>query len=148
MTKELTLRSIDIPNLQRFGIGFDRMVDEIMRIQSSQNQTNYPPYNIIQYDENRYDIELAVAGFNEGEVEITMEGQLLTISGSRSTDVTPNRQYLVHGIGSRDFDRQFTLADHVEVINASQTNGILVISLERNIPEEKLPKTVAINYKP
>ena len=70
MTRELTLRALDIPTIHRFGIGFDSMIDELMRVNATQTNTNYPPYNIVKESEDRFAIEVAVAGFSEGEVSI------------------------------------------------------------------------------
>lgn len=139
----LTLRSLDIPSIHKFGIGFDSMFDELIRIHNQQTQTNYPPYNIVKVSEDNFLIELAVAGFSEGEVDIKLENRVLTIKGTKtSTDV----EYLHKGISNRDFFREFTLAEFVEVASAVQKDGILTINLERIIPEEKKPKSIAITY--
>ena len=139
----LTLRSLDIPSIHKFGIGFDSMFDELNRIHNQQTQTNYPPYNIVKVSEDNFLIELAVAGFSEGEVDIKLENRVLTIKGTKtSTDV----EYLHKGISNRDFFREFTLAEFVEVASAVQKDGILTINLERIIPEEKKPKSIAITY--
>jgi molecular chaperone IbpA len=143
--EQLTLRALDIPTIHKFGIGFDSMLDELMR-QTSRQSTNYPPHNIIKVDDNNFVIQLAVAGFDEGEVEVGTEGQVLTISGECTRDNKYGSEYLVQGISMRDFVRTFTLAEHVEVKNATVTNGILSIELERIIPLEKMPKKIAINY--
>lgn len=144
----LQLRSIDIPQLHRYGVGFDSMFDrieEIMRT-NSQHQSNYPPYNMIKYNDNRYAIEIAVAGFKQGEVSIEVKENQLSIEGKQAEVVDDSREFVHRGISGRDFVRVFTLAEHVEVIGARQENGILVIDLERQIPEEKKPKQVAITY--
>jgi len=73
MTKTLTLRSLDIPQLHRFGIGFDNVFDEILRVNAQQSNTNYPPYNIVQINEEEYTISIAVAGFSQDEISITKE---------------------------------------------------------------------------
>lgn len=141
----LNVRSFDIPQIHRFGVGFERMldrVDEILR--TNQTTTNYPPYNIIRENENVYSIEVAVAGFNEGEITINVEKSQLIIEGKKTN--TSNVNYVHQGIGNRDFSRIFTLADHVEVVSAHQENGILSIKLERQIPDDKKPKTIAISY--
>lgn len=145
MTRELSLRSIDIPAIHRFGIGFDQMFDELMRTTSRQS-TNYPPHNVLKIDENNFVIQLAVAGFNEGDINISVEGQVLSIVGSTTRDNNYGAEYLVQGISMRDFERSFTLAEHVEVKNASVTNGILSIELERIVPLEKMPKKIDIKY--
>lgn len=144
MSRELTLRALDIPTIARFGIGFDQMFNELERV--TKQTTNYPPHNILQIDENNFVIQLAVAGFNEGDVNIQVEGQVLTITGSTTKDNKYGAEYLVQGISMRDFERTFTLAEHVEVKNAEITNGILSVELERIIPLEKLPKKIDIKF--
>lgn len=144
-SRTLTLRALDIPTIHKFGIGFDQMFDELMRTTSRQS-TNYPPHNILKIDENNFVIQLAVAGFTEGEVDVGVEGQILSITGSTNRDNKYGAEYLVHGISMRDFERTFTLAEHVEVKSAEITNGILSIELERIIPVEKMPKKIDIKY--
>jgi molecular chaperone IbpA len=119
--------------------------DELMRM-NNQQSTNYPPYNIVKQSEDNFYIEVATAGFREGEVEIKLDNQLLTIKGRITREENQLNEYLHRGISSRDFDREFTLAEHVEVVNASQRDGILTVYLERKVPEEKKPKTIAINH--
>lgn len=142
--KTLTLRSFDIPSIHKFGIGFDNMFDELMRV-TAQQQTNYPPHNVRKIDEDHFAIDLAVAGFSEGEININLEKNVLTVKGSTARD--KEGEYLVHGISMRDFERSFTLAEYVEVTSAEMINGILSIKLERIVPEEKKPKSIAITYQ-
>lgn len=144
MSRELTLRALDIPTIARFGIGFDQMFNELERV--TKQTTNYPPHNILKIDENNFVIQLAVAGFDQGDVDLQVEGQVLTISGSTNKDNQYGAEYLIQGISMRDFERTFTLAEHVEVKSASVTNGILSIELERIIPVEKMPKKIDIKY--
>ena len=146
MTKTLSLRSIDIPQLHRFGIGFDSMFDDLMRINQAQSNTNYPPHNVIKTGENTSVIEVAVAGFAEGEIEINVENQILTISGAVNRTENAAHEYLHRGISRRDFRQSFTLADHVEVKNATVRDGILTVYLERDVPENARPKSIAITY--
>jgi molecular chaperone IbpA len=146
MTKTLSLRSFDIPHLHRFGIGFDNMFDELMRVTAQQTNSNYPPHNVIKTGENSMTIEVAVAGFTEGEIDISVERQTLTISGSSKREDHSETEYLHRGISRRDFRQSFTLADHVEVQNASVKDGILTVFLKREVPEESLPKSIAITY--
>jgi len=146
MTRELTLRALDIPTIHRFGIGFDSMIDELMRMNATQSNTNYPPYNIVKETEDRFAIEVAVAGFSEGEVSIELENRVLTISGNKIHDLDNPKEYLHRGISNRNFVREFTLAEHVEVKSAINENGVLTIELERIVPEEHKPKKIAINY--
>jgi molecular chaperone IbpA len=148
MTKNtLTLRSLDIPQLHKFGIGFDTMFDELHRIHSQQVNTNYPPYNVIQINEDEYMISMAVAGFGPDNLSVTKEKNFLILEGKQhpADDVEPN--YLHHGISARDFRREFKLADHVEIANAHLELGILNIHLKRDVPEEQKPKTIEISYK-
>ncbi len=149
MTRELTLRSLDIPSIHKFAVGFDNIFDEILRINAQQSNTNYPPYNIVKHDEDHFAIDIAVAGFREGDINITVEKNVLTIKGEQVQDLDELEkevEYLHRGISARNFTRTFTLADHVEVLGAKAENGILRIELERQVPEEQKPKTIAIAY--
>ena len=151
MTKTLTLRALDIPQLHKFGIGFDTMFEDLnrMHFQHQQSNTNYPPYNVVQITEDEYMISLAVAGFGFDNLSVTKEKNFLIIEGkeyqSDSEKIVPN--YLHKGISNRDFRREFKLADHVEIENAHLELGILNIHLKREIPEEQKPKSIAITYK-
>jgi molecular chaperone IbpA len=144
--KTLTLRSFDVPQLHKFGIGFDNMFDELMRVSSLQTNSNYPPHNVIKTGEDTVTIEVAVAGFAEGEIDIALDKRLLTITGARKRSEDEKHEYLHRGISSRDFKHTFTLAEHVEVKSAAIKDGILAVHLEREVPEEAKPKTIAITY--
>ena len=148
MTKTLTLRSFEIPALTKFGIGFDNMFDELMRVSAQQSSTNYPPYNIVQINDDEYTISLAVAGFGLDNLSVTKDKNFLIIEGkeyqSDSEKIVPN--YLHKGISNRDFRREFQLADHVEISNAHLELGILSVHLKREVPEDAKPKTIAITY--
>ena len=148
MTKTLTLRSFDIPSIHKFGIGFDNMFDELMRVSAQQSSTNYPPYNIVQINEDEYMISLAVAGFGLDNLSVTKDKKFLIIEGKEyhpeSENIVPN--YLHKGISNRDFRREFQLADHVEISNAHLELGILSVHLRREVPEDAKPKTIAITY--
>lgn len=141
----LTLRSLDIPSIHRFGIGFDSMLDELHRI-NSQQTTNYPPYNIVQINEDEFMISLAVAGFGEDNLTVTKEKNLLVIEGihSREAIKTDEVNFLHKGISERGFRREFRLADYVEIANAHLELGILSLLLKREVPEEKKPKKIQI----
>lgn len=145
MTNTLTLRSLDIPSIHKFGIGFDNIFDDLLN-RTAQGQTNYPPYNIVKQSDDSFAIELAVAGFKDGEISITTERNQLTVKGEQAVDLDTQVEYLHRGISARSFSRTWTLADHVEVAGAKSENGILTISLERKVPEEQKPKTIAITY--
>ena len=148
MTKTLTLRSFDIPSIHKFGIGFDNMFDELMRVSAQQSTSNYPPYNIVQINEDEYMISLAVAGFGLDNLSVTKDKKFLIIEGKEydpdSEKIVPN--YLHKGISNRDFRREFQLADHVEISNAHLELGILSVYLKREVPEDAKPKTIAITY--
>ena len=148
MTKTLTLRGFDIPAIHKFGIGFDNMFDELMRVSAQQSSTNYPPYNIVQINEDEYMISLAVAGFGFDNLSVTKDKNFLIIEGKEyqpdSEKIVPT--YLHKGISNRDFRREFQLADHVEITNAHLELGILNVHLKREVPEEAKPKTIAITY--
>ena len=146
MTKTLSLRALDIPQIHRFGIGFDTMFDDLMRVTQAQGNSNYPPHNVIKTGENTSVIEVAVAGFSEGEIDINVDQQTLTIAGASKRDEDAAHEYLHRGISRRDFRQSFTLADHVEVKSASVRDGILTVYLEREVPESARPKTIAITY--
>jgi molecular chaperone IbpA len=145
----LTLRSFDIPSINKFGIGFDNIFDELQRISLQQGNQNYPPYNVVKYDENTSVIELAVAGFREGDITVTVGKNQLTIVGEKVEnldELDKNVEYIHRGISSRSFNRTFAIANYVEVTGADVSNGILSIKLERKIPEELKPRTIAISF--
>ena len=146
MTNTLTLRSFDIPSIHKFAVGFDGVFDEILRLSNQQKDTNYPPYNIVKHSDNKFVIELAVAGFKDGDITVTVDKNLLTIEGAQALELNSNVEYLHRGISARNFTRTFTLADHVEVVDATVNNGIMGITLERQIPEELQPKKIAITF--
>lgn len=144
MTTQLTLRSLDIPSIHKFGIGFDSVFDDLLR--HTNQAVNYPPYNIVKHSEDKFDIELAVAGFKDGDIDVQVERNQLIVTGEQAVDLDHQVEYLHRGISSRNFTRIWTLADHVEVKGADVANGILTIQLERIVPEEQKPKKIAINY--
>lgn len=145
MTSQLTLRSFDIPAIHKFAVGFDSLIDEILRLDERQGSTNYPPFNIVQINENEYVISLAVAGFSEDTLDVTKDKNLLIVEGNPA--VTEEINYLHKGISARGFRREFKLADYVEIEKAHLELGILSIHLKRNIPEERKPKKIALTYK-
>jgi molecular chaperone IbpA len=150
MTKTLTLRSFDIPALTKFGIGFDNMFDELMRVSAQQGSTNYPPYDIVQVNDDEYMISIAVAGFGYDDLSVTKDKKILVIEGKHSRETVENEdstaKYLHKGISERGFRREFQLADHVEITGAHLELGILSIHLRREVPEEAKPKAIAITY--
>lgn len=151
MTKTLSLRSLDIPAIHRFGIGFDNMFDELMRVSAQQGNNNYPPYNIVQVNEDEYIISVAVAGFALENLSVTKDKKVLIIEGTQSVGKMADQDesghnYLHKGISERNFSREFQLADHVEITSAHLELGILNIHLKREVPEDARPKSIAISY--
>ncbi|WP_353482096.1 Hsp20 family protein [Haliscomenobacter sp.] len=146
MTKTLTLRSFDIPAIHKFGIGFDNLFDDLMRVTQHQASTNYPPHNVIKTGDDTVTIEVAVAGFAEGEIDISLDQRQLVISGAKATEQDQSHEYLHRGVSQRDFKQTFPLSEHVEVNGASISNGILTVYLERKVPESAKPKSIAITY--
>lgn len=140
MTRTMTL---DFPQITRTAVGFDRLFNEIERSFAHSQNTNYPPYNVAEINADEWLISVAVAGFGMEDLDITLDKNVLTIEGTTprgGEDV----KYLHKGIGNRNFRRQFTLADHIEVTDATLDLGILSIHLKRNVPEELQPKKIAI----
>ena len=139
------LTTLDLPQFHRATIGFDRLFNELERgFANSPNGNGYPPYNIAQVNEDEYMISVAVAGFGMDNLEITKDGDQLQIVGTTPKgDETVN--YLHKGIGGRNFRREFTLADHVNVQGASLDLGMLNVHLKREVPEALKPKTIEIN---
>ena len=144
MTNFVTL---DIPTLHRRFIGFDQLFEELNRtFTTAAKQDNYPPHNVIRTGENLFRIEVAVAGFDEGEINVSVDNRKLIITGDHVSVEAENWEYLYRGLSRRNFVQKFPLMEHVEVKDASVKNGILTIYLERIVPEEKKPKHIAINY--
>ena len=146
MTKTLHLRSFDIPAFNKFGIGFENLFDDLQRVTQTQSSTNYPPHNVIKTGDDTVTIEVAVAGFAEGEIDIALDKHLLTITGTKKREDDADHEYLHRGISSRDFKQTFPLAEHVEVNGATIRDGILTVYLERKVPESAKPKSIAITY--
>jgi len=144
----MTLPSIfgNFKDFDRIWVGFDEQVARMheMHDQFAKNIPNYPPYNIKKIDDNKYVIEMAVAGFAKSDIEVTMEDGKLIIEGKAHDDDKDNSQYLFQGLANRAFKRSFALSDHIEIDNAEYINGILKVALERIIPEHKKPKKVEV----
>lgn len=127
----------------RTTVGFDRLLD--LLDQADGNAQGYPPYNIERSDENHYAVTIAVAGFAEKDLGIEVADGVLTVQGKRETGADAKPAFLHQGIAGRAFERQFQLAEHVEVRGARLENGLLHIALERVVPEEKKPRKIVIN---
>jgi molecular chaperone IbpA len=144
--KEMTkLTAMDLSPFYRNTIGVDRLFDRMLNNIETASTQNYPPYNIVQINDDEYMISIAVAGFGMDNLNITQDGNTLCVEGT-SPKITEELNYLHKGIGARSFRREFTLADHVEVETASLELGMLNIHLKREIPEAMKPKTIAISH--
>lgn len=137
------MRSYDLTPFYRTAIGFDRLAKLLNESQRSENEISYPPYNIELVEENAYRIVMAVAGFQQEELEIETEHQSLRVTGRKASKPTETT-YLHRGIATRDFEHKFQLADHVKVTGADLQHGLLTISLVREIPEALKPRKIAI----
>lgn len=138
------MTTIDLSPLYRNSVGFDRMaslLDNALRSQKA--AVGFPPYDIEATGEDRYTITLAVAGFEKNELEIQVENGVLSVSGKKA-DNDDEKSYLYRGIANRSFERKFNLADHIEVSDADLKNGLLTISLVKEVPEAMKPRTIAI----
>lgn len=141
-----TLARIDA--LNRALIGFDQMFDQMERRFANSVSNNYPPHNILKTGENLYEIQLAVTGFEKSEVSVTIEDNVLIIKGEKIEPVIIEGQelpiYLHRGLATRDFVKEFPLAEHIEVSGAETKNGMLTVKLVRNVPESAKPKVIDI----
>ena len=137
------LTTLDLPNFNRATIGFDRMFNELNQQFANSKSQGYPPYNIAQINDDEYMISIAVAGFGMDNLEITKDKNVLVIEGTTPPG-DEDVNYLHKGIGGRNFRREFTLADHVEVENAGLELGMLNIYLKREVPEALQPKKIEI----
>ena len=133
----------DFTPLYRSSVGFDRLARMLDEAASFETPT-YPPYNIELLAEDEYRITMAVAGFSAADIAIELKGNGLTISGKKSDKPEAKIEFLHQGIASRAFERRFQLADHVEVRGADLENGLLHVSLKRQVPEAMKPRSIPI----
>lgn len=138
------LTTLNLPEFHRATIGFDQMFQEMGQQFANQKSQGYPPYNVVQENDDEYTISLAVAGFSMNDLDITVEKNTLTIEGTSPAE-PEGKTYLHKGIGGRNFRREFTLAEHIEVENAELVNGMLHINLVRDVPEAQKPKKIDIH---
>jgi len=130
--------------INRALIGFDTMFDTLERRFANSVSNNYPPHNILKTGDNQYEIQIAVTGFSKEEIAVTVEDNILIIKGeSVTTDYAPD-QYIHRGLATRDFVKEFPLAEHIEVVGAETKNGMLTVKLVRNVPESAKPKVIDI----
>ena len=124
-----------------FSIGFDKLFDDMERL--SGHNDNFPPYNVIKSSDDSFLIELAVAGFNKDELSIEFKDKVLTVTGDNT--VRQDLEFVHKGISERSFKRAWTLGDHIKIEKASVVNGLLVISLLKEVPEEEKPEIIKIS---
>ncbi|WP_396595022.1 Hsp20 family protein [Brevundimonas sp. R86498] len=141
------MRTIDFTPLYRSAVGFDRLAGLLESAARTGQETGWPPYNIETTGENAYRIEIAVAGFKPDELTLEVKENLLTVTGRKTAndDAGANRTYLHRGLAERDFERRFQLADYVVVTDASLDNGLLAVSLKRELPEALKPRRIEIS---
>jgi molecular chaperone IbpA len=136
------MRTIDFSPLYRSVVGFDR-VASLLETASADAAAGYPPYNIERTDENAYRVEIAVAGFRPEELNIEVKENLLTVQGRKAAN-DDQRRFLHRGLAERNFERRFQLADYVVVTEAKLADGLLSISLKRELPEALKPRQIEI----
>lgn len=142
----LTLGHAAFHPYHRFGVGFDRMFNELDRLLQANTHTNgggYPPFNLEKTGDHAYRITMAVAGFTDKEIEVTLQENNLVVAGQKPEEET-TANYLHRGIATRSFKREFVIGDRVEINTASLKDGMLVIDLAEIVPEESKPKKIPL----
>ena len=143
MTRDLSIWN----SLRPFSIGFNSLFDDFDRmLDSTEFVSNYPPYNINQVKDNKYKIEVALAGFDKKDIAVEAKDNTLTIRSKREDKANKEVDGVVHrGIASRQFTRSFALGDNIKVNDAKLENGLLTVDLEREIPEEEKPRLIEVH---
>lgn len=139
------MRTIDFSPLYRSVVGFDRLAS-LLETAATDAATGDPPYNIERTAENAYRVDIAVAGFRAEDLNIEVKESLLTVIGRKAANDEP-KTYLHRGLAERNFERRFQLSDYVIVTDADLADGLLSITLKRELPEALKPRQVAINTK-
>lgn len=138
------MRTLDLTPLFRSTVGFDHLARLVEGASRLDDQTfAYPPYNIEKLSDDAYRVTMAVAGFAESDLDITVKGQALTVTGNAKKEETA-QTFLHRGIAGRSFERRFQLAEHIRVANAALINGLLHIELVREVPEALKPRNITI----
>ena len=136
------MTALDIPSLTRTLVGFDRLFELANGNRNTAQLTTYPPHNIIKIDDANFEIELAMAGFNKNEIKVEFNDGQLTVTGKKEHDESKN--YIYKGLATRSFVKTIGLADYIEIKSAELKDGILMVRLERIIPDALKPKTIEI----
>lgn len=136
-----------LPVLEQWMIGFDRQAASFEQLYGALGrESGYPPYNLVSVGDDRYRLELAVAGFRRDELKVTATDTTLTIEGTKEATETGDGESVLHrGIAARNFRQTFALAEYVEVDNVSLTEGILTVELRRELPDKVKPREITIN---
>ncbi len=137
------MRTVNLDPFWRTSIGFDRLFDLLNQSLRLEPEDNFPPFNIVRTAENHYRISLAVAGFALDQIKLTVDQNILIVTGDAGSPMDAG-DYLHRGIAARSFERRFNLADYVQVKSASLAQGLLTIELERELPEAMKPRRIAI----
>lgn len=137
------MRNVDLSPLYRSFIGFDHLASLLDSANRTEKNGGYPPYNIESVADDKYRITMAIAGFQDSELEIRSEQNTLVVKGTKAEQETQTK-YLYQGIAERNFERRFQLGDYIKVIGADLENGLLHIDLEREIPEALKPRKIEI----
>ena len=135
--------TLDTNEFIPYSIGFDNLFDRLFDIDLESSGT-YPPYNISKVDDNNYIIEMALAGFNKDDIEVELADSELTVRSKKREDSNKDVNLIHQGISHRSFNRKFTLSEEILVKNEEMKNGMLIIKLEKFIPENKKPKLISI----
>ncbi len=143
-------RTIDFPsllsNINRSGVGFDYMFDHLHNQFQIQNDSKYPPHDIIKYSDTKYMLTLALAGFKRSDLTIKLEDKTLTVSGlQKANEDEPVATYMHRGISARAFERTFTLAEHAVISDATYEDGLLSITIDIEVPDQLKPRIIDIN---
>jgi len=140
--------SMDFHKFDPFMIGFDEVFKQFEDLsKTAKKAVAYPPYNIKQVKENKYVIEMAVAGFAKTDIEVTLEGNKLVVKGAAKEDETDTSEYLFKGIANRGFNHEFKIADKIEIENAELANGMLKIWLSNMVKAQDLIKKIPLVSK-
>jgi molecular chaperone IbpA len=134
-----TINPADLAQISRALVGFDQYFNN-PRLQNS----NYPPHNIVKFSDSDYAIEVAVAGFSKEEITVEIDQDQLVVRGTQKVSEENTKEYLHKGLASRDFEQTWTLAEYMEVKDAEVKDGMLIINIQRIIPESLKPRQIEI----
>ena len=138
----MTRNNLSLTYPRSMFVGFESLFNDLERLTAiTPGQDNYPPHNVVKIDDENFNIEMAVAGFTKDDIDVELKDGTLTISGQKSED---EREYAYKGISSRKFSKSFKLAEYVVAGGADLVDGILVVNLRVDVPEEKRPQKIEI----